>query len=611
MTSKLRTFIWFVIANSALAIIISLKFYEFFPAESFTALSFTYALISTLGHMFFMAFVMGLPLIAASYIPNRVIRRTVFALAGSGGLIFLFIDTVVFAQYRFHINMAVLTLVFSDDIVSFPLVTWAIVIGSLAGAFAAEYALISYIENRQRTIRPKLGRKIALGFLVLLVCANLINIWGSANAMQSVTIIKKYLPLYHPAAAGGLMVKLGLVDPHELETQKKLNINDEGGDLNYPLKPIEGAAPEKPFDIVLITVDSWRYDTLSKEVTPNIWEMSKNGVVFNNHLSTGNSTRAGIFGLFYGLPGTYWHSFLANQRSAAIIDRMQQLDYQLGIFASAQLTRPEFNRTIFRNVMNLRMKSEGDSAAAKDRDITDDWKQWYAKTDRSKPSFTFLFYDAPHAYDFPVGYDAGYKPVIEGDLNYLSIDNDTDPTPIFNTYKTSVHYVDSLVKEVADTLKASGRLDRTVIIVTGDHGQEMNDNKLNFWGHNGNFTDAQIKVPFVIIAPDAAAGVNKKYTSAYTSHEDVVPTLMKNYLGVTNNTADYSTGFDLYGDFVQRDWVISSKYSGYAVVSKDTIEVMNSMGGYEVFDRSYRPKDQKLDTGRMKGVFESISRYMK
>jgi hypothetical protein len=55
-----------------------------------------------------------------------------------------------------------------------------------------------------------------------------------------------------------------------------------------------------------------------------------------------------------------------------------------------------------------------------------------------------------------------------------------DPTPFFNLYKNSAYYVDSLVGRIIDDLKRNGRLNNTMVIITGDHGQEFNDNKKNY-----------------------------------------------------------------------------------------------------------------------------------
>ncbi len=122
-----------------------------------------------------------------------------------------------------------------------------------------------------------------------------------------------------------------------------------------------------------------RADTFNAEITPNTWAVveEQDGIIFNNHMSTGNSTRTGIFGLFYGVPGTYWHGFLANQKAPLFIDRLQQLNYNLGIFSAAQLRSPEFDKTVFTNVADLRVDgSEGGRPSELDIDLTNDWLAW-------------------------------------------------------------------------------------------------------------------------------------------------------------------------------------------------------------------------------------------
>lgn len=290
---------------------------------------------------------------------------------------------------------------------------------------------------------------------------------------------------------------------------------------------------------------------------------------------------------------------------------MQQLDYQLGLFSAAKLTSPEFDQTVFANVPNIRVTSEGNSPSARDKRLTDDWAEWYDNRDKKLPTFSFLFYDAPHGYDFPDDFAHKYEPMIPR-VDYLELDNNSDQEKFFNRYKTSVRYVDTQVKRVLDKLKETGDLENTVVIITGDHSQEMNDNKQNFWGHNGNFTRAQVQVPFVMFG----AGIDKqalaKNRSYTTSHEDLVPTLMKNYLGVTSDILDYSTGVDLFGDKVERDWMMTSSYSAYGIMYDDTIIEVNGAGQSEIYDSAYRPKkDAKMNYQYVQEALEKISRFRK
>ncbi|MGL4191273.1 MAG: DUF3413 domain-containing protein [Vibrio sp.] len=604
---KLHAHGWFILINALLLMLIASRYFSYmseFPADF---LGITFMIAGTWGQMTLLATIIGLVTIPTLLLP-KPFRNGSQALIASLGVATLFIDTIIFAQYRFHINAVVLELVMSGQIVSFPLITWLMVIGGVALLLAAQWWAIRWLENGAPVRTLKLGRKFAVLTLIALLATNAIHIWAAAHAYQPVTTVKRYLPLFYPATADKFMRKQGWVNEDALERQKAL-VFKRKNDLNYPLIPLHTQSVEKPINIMLLVVDSWRADTFNADNTPNMWKYAQSGVVFNNHIATGNATRTGIFGLFYGIPGTYWHGFLANQQSPVLLDRLQELDYQLGIFTAAQLRKPEFNQTVFTKVKNLRIGSQGNSPSELDADLTKDWLTWYDQRDQSKPIFSFLFYDAPHGYDFPVDFEPKYQPMLK-EVNYLKLNNDTDPVPFFNRYKTSVRYVDSMATKVLDKLKESGDLQNTLVIITGDHGQEINDNKLNFWGHNSNFTDAQINVPFAIFGPGVDVAKMQWSTEALTSHQDVVPTLMKHYLGVTNDVKDYSVGENLLGDAVKRDWIISSNYSGYAIITDDNILEVSGAGQYQLMDKNNRQlKDQQLDFTYLQQALEQISRF--
>src|SRR5699024_3018392 len=127
-------------------------------------------------------------------------------------------------------------------------------------------------------------------------------------------------------------------------------------------------------------------------------------------------------------------------------------------------------------------------------------------------------------------------------VNFLTLDENTDPEPFFNLYKNSVHFVDSLVGKALDKLRAQGLMDDTRIVITGDHGQEFDDTGLGYWGHNGNYSRFQTKVPLVIHWPGKGSG----RVEYFTSHFDIAPTLMKRVLGVDNAFDATSVGRDLF-----------------------------------------------------------------
>lgn len=607
---KLHSHGYFIAINAIIAMLIACRYFTVMPEIPTDLLGLSFLVTSVISHMATITALIGLILIPFLFLPT-IPRRLIISAISSFILIVLFIDTVVYSQYRFHMSMVMLELVMSGQVVSFPLSTWLMTIFSILVLWALQYVLIVKLDNKIPFPQYKLGQKFTLLTIITLLISHCIHIWAAANVYQPVTLTKRYLPLFQPATATGKMRKMGWIDEEAIKKQSEMTLSNKG-DLKYPAQAIQATPVSKPINIVFIVVDSWRADTFNAEVSPNMWEYAQKGKILHNHISTGNCTRTGIFGLFYGIPGTYWHSVLANQKTPVFMDRLQAMDYQLGIFAAAKLTNPEFDRSVFAKVPNLRISSKGESTDDLDVELTQDWLAWFDKRNKNKPTFSFLFYDSPHGYTFPKDYPHKFKPMLE-EVNYLKLNNDTDRSLMMNRYKTSVHYVDSIIKQVLDKIKASGEEDNTVVIITGDHGQEVNDNMENFWGHNGNYTDPQVKVPFAIIGPKVLTSEIMKWDDrTFTSHQDVAPTLMKNYLGVTNNIKDYSVGEDLMGPEVKRDWILASNYSSYAVITDKDILEIGAVGQYDFLNKSNKPiKGQQFNGQYLQGALEQISRFNK
>ena len=579
----------FVLINIFISSIITIRYF-WVPGSSFSWDGSFFSLFAVLGHFFsvyLLLFILCFPFIWVKRTLSNICLAALFSLLQ----IVLYVDTIVFQQYRFHINESVLSMVFSGQVVDFSTITYVLMFLLILVSFGAEYLILYLLDKK---FSQKRSRILIVSTVFLLGCffiSHLIHMVAFYYAYSPIMIVKEYIPLYRPFTSKKIM---GLFDK---SGQRKTLIEKENqhATIYYPknelmINPHNTTTP----NIMFIVLDSWRYDTFSQEISPNTYHFVKqnNGIIFNNHYSTGNATRTGIFGLFYGIPGTYWDAFLRNRIPSLFITTLQKENYNIGIFTSAKVTAPEFDRTAFLTIKNLRISSKDGSASSRDKQLTDDWLNWYKSRDTSKPSFSFLFFDAPHAYDFPNYFEVKFNPI--GELNYMTLSNDTDPVPIFNRYKQSVYYDDYLLQKVYDELERSGSLDNTLIFITGDHSQEMNDNNLGFWGHNGNYTDAQTKVPFIIVGAKDLKYITDNINK-FTSHEDVVPTIMRHYLHVENDISDYSTGYDLFSPIIDRDWLLMSNYSSYAVRTRDNIYFVNRLGISHYFDCHNNQVDKTPD----------------
>lgn len=564
----------FVLINIFISSIIAIRYFVV-PGALFNWTGITFSIFAVIGHFFsvyLLLLIICIPLLWIKPCLRNLILIVLFGFFQIG----LFIDTIVFQQYRFHINLSVLSMVFSGQVVDFSLFTYCLMLTLIIVSLCLECFILYWINNKFAIAHTK-SKFLRLSTIFLIFAffiSHIVHMIAFYYAYSPIMVVKEYIPLYRPFTSKKIMEFFDKQGQRKVIYEK----DDEHTGIHYPKHTlIINSDNNKPQNIMFIVLDSWRYDTFSEQISPNTYHFAQqnNGVIFNNHYSTGNATRTGIFGLFYGIPGTYWDAFLRNSVPSLFVTTLQKENFNIGIFTSAKVTAPEFDRTVFATIKNLRISSHDGRASSRDKQITNDWLAWYKQRDTSKPSFSFLFYDAPHAYDFPDDFEVKFKPI--GDLDYMTLNNNTDPVPIFNRYKQSVYYDDYLLQNVYDELIRSGTLDNTLIIITGDHGQEMNDNKLGFWGHNGNYTDAQTKVPFIIIGAKNLEQL-KDNAAKLTSHEDVVPSLMKHYLYVENDISDYSTGYDLFNPITNRNWLLMSNYSSYAVRTPDNIYLVNRLG---------------------------------
>jgi membrane-anchored protein YejM (alkaline phosphatase superfamily) len=292
------------------------------------------------------------------------------------------------------------------------------------------------------------------------------------------------------------------------------------------------------------------------------------------------------------------------------MDGFERHGYEFGIYAAAPLTQPAFDRTIFSNIPDMKLTADGDEPWERDINITDNWLDFVNKrtTDDKKyqPFFGFLFYDGIHGNSLPPKGPTPFKPYWRR-VDHLSLDKEFNGAEYFNLYKNAAYNVDIQLKRVFDQLKEKDLLNNTIVIVTSDHGQEFNDNKMNYWGHGSNFTSPQVHVPLIVHWPGKKSG---KF-SHRTSHSDISVTLMQDLFNTKQDKANYSLGYHL--NTVDREnWTIAGSYVNYAVIEKDRHIVTYQSGQYEILDQTGRPAtNQKLSAELSLKVIDALSQFYK
>lgn len=483
-------------------------------------------------------------------------------------LIALVTDTFVYQQYRFHINWAMidLALVGGNEVFTFSvammirMVLLIIVLGVMAAVL-----VWGATKNRGKALWP------CVVILTSYLCVNLVNAYSVAQNIKSITVLSDRVPLYYPIRANTFLSRFGLVVLQE----EQINRPNVFTAFRYPLNNVVYGKGEN-LNVVIVAIDSLRSDVVTPEIMPNLTKIAKGGISFQDHYSSGNATRSGIFGLFYGLPPSYWQAALSSSTSPALMNGFIDAGYDIGVFSTATLKRPEFYSTVFSRVRPLRMGSEG-SGGVIDRDVESikDFENWLSNRDVNQKFMSFVFLDSVHAVAVPESEQLPYKNYWE-DINHLELGPDSDPVHYFNRYKNSAYGADILIGKILDILRDKKLLSNTVVVVTSDHGDEFNDSGLNYWGHNGNFSQAQIKIPLVMYWPGINAQVVKHRTTAY----DVSATLLKRVLAAQNPLEDFGVGQDLF-DSKPREVFFVGSYSEDAIVAGDEVLLIKMSGALE------------------------------
>ncbi|WP_027589785.1 sulfatase-like hydrolase/transferase [Pseudomonas sp. RL] len=454
----------------------------------------------------------------------------------------LYADGLLWKLYGFHLNGFVWNIITTpggiaalgsseSSYLGFALIG----LGFVGGQLALRLLASALTRILPRLPVPRLAWALTLfmvGTLTERVSHAVSHFYGYSPLLETA----QRLPLYQPLTMREFFVgTLGMERPQSLEVE---NVAIKGR-LAYPQAPLQIQPPAKPLNLVWLVAESWRADTLNPRVMPQTSAFAAESLRYSNHFSGGNGTRMGLFSQFYSLPASLWFPVLNARVGSPLIDVLQQQDYQMRLFTSAKFTYPEFDKTLFVRVPQEQMQAYGEGETwQRDRKNIDDLLAFIDQRDSARPFMTFMFFESPHAnYNFPP--ESVIEPDYLADFSYASMDLERDIGGIHKRYLNAVHHLDGQIARVVDHLKARGLMENTLIVITGDHGEEFMEN--GRWGHNSTFSDEQIRVPLVLWVP----GRERHEETLRTSHMDLLPTLLP-LLGVQNPAHQYGIGHSLF-----------------------------------------------------------------
>ncbi|MBI5362930.1 MAG: sulfatase-like hydrolase/transferase [Planctomycetes bacterium] len=453
----------------------------------------------------------------------------------------LYADTVIYGLFRYHFNgmvWNVMTTPGAEDAVILSAGTlWTVAIGGLFVLALERWAWARFFvqDVRRSTFsRRRRSLKWAAGALLgVVVLEKATFAWADLHREREVTALAGLFPMYQRFTVEKLAGKVFGMD---LAARPEVDVTGGGILLEYPLEaPRVDPKGPRP-NVLLIVVDSLRADMLAEATMPRLTEFAQRARVFEDHLSGGNATRYGVFSIVYGLHGAYWKPVLEEHAPPVLVTTLAGLGYDLRVLSGPSQNYPEFRSTCWVTIEDkvedklVLVHGAKDKIAAKldgDREVVARFSAWMEarKEAATKPPFfAFALLDAPHgSYAWPRDEGTWFEPVAES-VDYLQLarsPTEAEIAPVRNMFANAVRWSDANVAAMLGALERSGELANTLVIVTGDHGEEFFEH--GFFGHTSNFAAEQTRVTFVMSGPGVSVGRETRPTS----HLDVAPTILE------------------------------------------------------------------------------------
>ena len=257
---------------------------------------------------------------------------------------------------------------------------------------------------------------------------------------------------------------------------------------------------EEKGPIVLITVDTLRADHLNARLTPHLHRLASESTWAGNAISPSSWTVPSMGSLFTGFQPattqTWSHDRAVLPRKLALLPEvLREEGYRTAGFRANPWTMARYGYSRgFDHFDNL-----GDGSKAEAR---------LAGLDG--PEFIWVHMLPPHSPYVRLPHLVGRVPRMELPLRVQHSDLEPyyDPAVplspelerVFRTmYALNVAWADEKVGRLLDALRSSGQWDRTLLVVTSDHGEEFRE--YGQIAHGGNLGRHQIEVPLLIKLP--------------------------------------------------------------------------------------------------------------
>lgn len=360
------------------------------------------------------------------------------------------------------------------------------------------------------------------------------------------------------------------------------------GNLSQAIKLIKKKIPFPEFEkvknhkiknlILLITLDTFRFDLLKGKTTPNLIELMEKSYFFKNIYAVAPITLPAHCSIFTGLyprhNGVKDNSiYKLKEEAETIPEILKNYGYESYGFISSYLLNRRFGlnqgfKVYQDNFIPLDKKKHFPSTRRAFDTISEAIK-FLNKVEEDKAFFFIHLYDTHAPYEPPFPFDEAYPE---------------------NPYRGEGVYMDFVLGKFFEILKESGLYEKSLIIVISDHGESLGEN--NEPTHGFLLYEPTLHIPFILHLPEQKI---KKEMDIRASQVDVLPTILS-ILKIKHKKLDGENLFNLNQEreiFSETELPLSFNWSSLFKIYKGEYSYISKPSD-KIFYKKKEIKDEEL-----------------
>ncbi|MDB4989759.1 MAG: sulfatase, partial [Myxococcaceae bacterium] len=242
-------------------------------------------------------------------------------------------------------------------------------------------------------------------------------------------------------------------------------------------------------------------------------ELAQDGISFTNFRTVFPATSRSFLTYHCGIHPAAGDAtvtkYTPGYRCDSLLGPLEQAGYRTGFFTAPMFTYDNLHKAevvkdydVYEDFLSLHSAAgTAVDAPAVSEEVVAERVLRFTRADRARPFFaTYFMYWNHSPYRLP--------------------NDDMRSLPPLERYRRTLSYLDGVLRNLLDQLRADGVLDDTVIVVAADHGEGFGLHHENR-NHVGHIFEDDVRIPFLVHVP----GLGRHTTERNASNVDFAPTM--------------------------------------------------------------------------------------